>query len=469
MEKPKRYVGFLDFKEQRIPFEFDDKEFLLRMYHLTPEDAKEHSWDFLRLLSEQSSKKHEWVECLDIYATLADDKRVIFNVNDNPSTYCGYDTYRVNWYYCFQDGSDSINGLRVSAKEIEYFFPPQEVYTSSIVCSEDQEKITEMRVVTTGQYDFDFGVFEMEEKVLHLSGHAFATLAGRSANPFEAHSFLLAECEDCLSVRNGVDLAYTIMDFLKYVSYRSNISIFSVDTFRYDEHGTREYIGFLSFPREKSEEKSEKAQKVIIGYDLLKENSTALMQLFCDKVITLQHLCESIETRLHYTTARFILILTAFEREFRNVYGLDFGRSEKYLRVKAEVLDSLNVMRENKHGKCREYVDQIINLIGASDNGYGMKVQKALKCCLDIIEPFIRKKYEGEIEDVINGIGKRMGNCRNGIAHGRLDFLIDPINLDDIKIIEELLYAMRLKSLSIDSTAIQKAINSLFCENMMIK
>ena len=61
-----------------------------------------------------------------------------------------------------------------------------------------------------------------------------------------------------------------------------------------------------------------------------------------------------------------------------------------------------------------------------------------------------------------------MGEFRNGIAHSRLDFHFEAIHLSDIKIIEELLYAVRLKSLRLQPTEIQKAINDLFLERLAI-
>ena len=53
-------------------------------------------------------------------------------------------------------------------------------------------------------------------------------------------------------------------------------------------------------------------------------------------------------------------------------------------------------------------------------------------------------KYREKYEEAIRGISERMGELRNGFAHSRLDLCFNPRNLDDLKIMEELIYAIRL-------------------------
>ena len=84
------------------------------------------------------------------------------------------------------------------------------------------------------------------------------------------------------------------------------------------------------------------------------------------------------------------------------------------------------------------------------------------------MEPFICKKYEKEFKKVADEIGERMGELRNGLAHSKLSFQLEAVHLHDIKIIEELIYAMRLKTIINDYKIIQKGIANLFDENMTI-
>ena len=52
--------------------------------------------------------------------------------------------------------------------------------------------------------------------------------------------------------------------------------------------------------------------------------------------------------------------------------------------------------------------------------------------------------------------------------HGKLDINMEPIVLSDIHIVEELIYVIRLKTIVKDEQKIQKAINSLFSENLAL-
>lgn len=80
--------------------------------------------------------------------------------------------------------------------------------------------------------------------------------------------------------------------------------------------------------------------------------------------------------------------------------------------------------------------------------------------------PFVVRRYEGDYENIIDDVSMSINTLRNGIAHSRLDLELEARYLTDIKFIEELLYVIRLKSIEIDETVIQKAVNQLFHENI---
>ena len=89
--------------------------------------------------------------------------------------------------------------------------------------------------------------------------------------------------------------------------------------------------------------------------------------------------------------------------------------------------------------------------------------------CQVIMEPFIKSKYDGALDVTIEEICNRMNTVRNGIAHSRLDLNLEAVHLSDLKIIEELLYAMRLQYLRVDTKSIQIGIRRLFGERISIE
>ena len=83
-----------------------------------------------------------------------------------------------------------------------------------------------------------------------------------------------------------------------------------------------------------------------------------------------------------------------------------------------------------------------------------------------IMMPFVNRRYKGEYADIIKELGARIGVLRNGVAHCKLDFSLEPIHLSDIYIMELLLYAIELKRVGISPFEIQKAISCLFKESI---
>ena len=78
------------------------------------------------------------------------------------------------------------------------------------------------------------------------------------------------------------------------------------------------------------------------------------------------------------------------------------------------------------------------------------------------MDVFIKKCFDGSYEDIVEGISESVNKLRNGIAHSRLDMEVEPRHVTDIKLMEEMLYVIRLKKLGIEVPVIQKVINELF-------
>lgn len=70
--------------------------------------------------------------------------------------------------------------------------------------------------------------------------------------------------------------------------------------------------------------------------------------------------------------------------------------------------------------------------------------------------------YHLDFEEAVRAMAFRMNVLRNDAVHANLDFDIDPIHLTDYKVIEILLYAMRLRWLGIELKAAQQGLADLF-------
>lgn len=114
--------------------------------------------------------------------------------------------------------------------------------------------------------------------------------------------------------------------------------------------------------------------------------------------------------------------------------------------------------------KPRKYVKDFAKGIRNSDSSYGDNFKYALNDCQSIMEPFVTRSFEGTYADIIEGVSDRINALRNGIAHCRLDFVMEACNMEDIMFAEEILYVIRLKKLGLDDQTIKLAIDELFDE-----
>ena len=162
------------------------------------------------------------------------------------------------------------------------------------------------------------------------------------------------------------------------------------------------------------------------------------------------------------------MILAAFEGEFKRIYGGDAKRSQAYKDIKLEVVNLLEDYANKHKGKKRKYIVSIAKGIKNSDLSYGDNLLYALEDCKEIMIPFVLKKYDGNYEDIINDVCTNINELRNSIAHCNLDFELEARHLDDIKIVEEMIYVIRLHKLGIETKVIQRAIRDLFNEIIAI-
>lgn len=209
-------------------------------------------------------------------------------------------------------------------------------------------------------------------------------------------------------------------------------------------------------------EKHRDAKKRIIRYAYLGKKTAKIFTSIKSKKLEFEHLCESIDETHRYTLSRCIMILTAFEREYRNIYGENSGRSPEYIQVKKDIIDLIEKYRRQSHGKQRDYTREFLKTVKNRDNSFSTNVNNALMDCKEIMEYFLKEEYEGNYEKTAQDISIRIGAVRNGIAHSRLDLQLEAIHLADIKLVEKLIYAMRLKKIGIRPKNIQMAIQELF-------
>jgi len=471
MKKPDRLVGYLKLIDSDCAFEFNDVDFTLSLYPPTQKECDIRS--IFEGINGFSHKKHKWIEHLKLSGTTSSGSNIIFSVQDSPSNYNGFKVYDVNWYFCYYDSmeANSIDGFRIKGPEVDLFYPPQRALETKVNFSEENHKIKSLQVSSNDNNDSSncgkYRLIKGIDATIELS--AYATIHTDTAvNPIDANSMMTTCFSKPVDVDTLIAAYYNAVRFFEYVTYRNNINIESIDIFFYNQDGLRQYDGLLVFQNKNDIEIHKNVKKRIICYDILLKKTAKIFTLINKNKIGFGHICKSIDDTRHYSVSRTIMILTEFEREYRNIYGTDSNRSEEYVDVKNNIVDLINDYLQGQHGKRRQYAKQLSRYVNDRDNSFETNVKYALNDCADIMDIFVKRKYKGNYKTAVDGIANRIGELRNGIAHSRLDLKFKPISLADIKIIEELTYAIRLKKIGVKNYECKKSINALFGEQFAL-
>ncbi len=466
MKLPDRIIGFLDYNDSKCPYEFDKDSFELRLYYPTESDAYEQVLSGIKSYA-ASPIEHKWVEVIKLIGKTSEGYRVYFETSANPDSYNGYRVYDIDLYYISNNDSDPINEIRFYGQEINYFYDPARVFKREIMLQNEKTISSKyMKVQTTNSEALDCGRYQSGESTVEAICKAEPIMNPSSSTPLDSKSYLSLKFSNQLSVDEVINKALYVHRVLKYVCYRNNIHYEDVSTYIKLNDGRNWNCGKLVFKEKCQQEKSENARKRIIRADLLHTNFAKLMDIIEKEEITYGHICDSISDMSCYSVSRIIMILAAFEREFRIVYGPDVRRSELYKETKDKVFNLVQDYANSLSGKSKKYVIGFANGIKNHDSSYGDNCKYALEDCSEIMKPFVTKRFDGTYEEIIDEVSISINNLRNGIAHNKLDFEIEARNIAEIKIVERLLYAIRLKNLGLDPKDIQLSISELFGEKV---
>ena len=471
MKKPERFVGYVEYDQKEIPFEYDESRYELRMYPSKEQyDDFNSPQAFFKIF--ESAEEHKWISIKWIQGRLSDNKNIIFGVRETQGNYQGFISHEVSWYYLYNDGSstDMISGVKFEGDTIDYFYSPTKAIEAKLKFAPERTSVNKISVNSIETEEESMGIFHQRDELdVTASITAYCNFKmDNYTDPISAQSAIYADYSTAGSLDDVFSTCFVINQLLEFVSYRKNVAIKDAYTFIRNENGKRNICGILHFCNDVlTERNTKKARKRIIRYKYMDGDSCGkLLTCLNQKLLKLDYVCESVDESHHYSSSRMIMILAEFEREFRNIYGQEANRSEEFHNVKALALSLFDELINNSHGKQKSYVKELKKHLDNHDSSYSSNVKFAMMKYIDCLTPFIRRHYEGSVEDNIDGISSRIGTMRNGIAHNKLDFDFAPIHLSDIKIIEELLYIMRLIDVGVKEENCKHIINELFDENI---
>lgn len=466
MKIPDRVIGNLELNNIKYSFEFDKDRFKLKLYHIEEENEYEMISGELKCFG-VSLKEHKWVDKITIEGRTSEGYLIYFGVLDSPSSYNGYLTYNVNWYYVTNDDTDLVDEVRFFGRDIDCFYNPSRVFQKEIKYKEQKYlQVDSISVQTVDSEALGGGSYISDDVSMEISCDSYAIIHPEETLPLESKSYLKLKFSKKIKLNTMFNEAGSVLKLFKYVNYRTNINIDDISTYIANENGKIRNCGKLVFKKRHEVERNEKAKDCIIKAEYLNNHVAEILKAIDSGEISFGHFCNSYEERSQYPISRIIMILAAFEREFRNIYGQDAIRSKAYKDTKEQIVKLIEDQAPNYTGDRKKYIKGFAKIISNIDSSYGDNLEYALKDCKDIMEPFVIRRFEGTYEEIIADISISVNKLRNGVAHSRLDLELKPRHLVDIKLVEEMIYVIRLKKIGIVESTIKKSINELFSENL---
>lgn len=130
--------------------------------------------------------------------------------------------------------------------------------------------------------------------------------------------------------------------------------------------------------------------------------------------------------------------------------------------MKSKIKQYADELAETSPSKEAKYAKSFSDSIDKMQIGFGNKLRRAIVEHQSIMDCFLIDEYGEKYKEQLNEICTRMNRLRNDLAHGNLDLKFCPEHIGDLKMVEQLLYAMRLKAIGVEERSIRSAINTIF-------
>ena len=206
---------------------------------------------------------------------------------------------------------------------------------------------------------------------------------------------------------------------------------------------------YLLRQNEESEEYAIKKEMCIKQQHIAGHEGEILSDIATRKLYV-RHLPESYRSGRHIDAARFVMIIAAFEWEFRRLYLNGF------IKLEESVEDALN--KEPDEQKKTALLVKALKKIPLKD-----RILQMFEGLSSIIDPFAKQLYRLNKEECIyENVAERLKEQRHRFAHGDLEQDFEDLSLLDLILMERTLYVMQLRFYGIEDKEIQKSINELF-------
>lgn len=278
--------------------------------------------------------------------------------------------------------------------------------------------------------------------------------------PLELKSSIIFEFEDTTDYIFILRLSHIAKEFIQFLCYRRDILIYNVDLFSMCQDGKYKKIGTL-YENEDSINNEEKNFSRCINFECIHGFENKILNDIAEEKLYLRHIPSSYKSGRFIDSARFIMIVSAFEWIFELLYKDGIPKDDKRIKAENEVETEISELRNKATGKKKGIYKFLLKLVRTPN--LSSKIIQVEKDYPEILNTFGNWLYSKNGETLnYSEIGDRLANQRNHFAHGELDKKFINLSLLDLCFLEYIVYALQLKYYNIDDKKIKKSIKNLF-------
>lgn len=385
-----------------------------------------------------------------------------FNLAYNVNTH----KYIVNSYILYEVGQDilPISSIRLTGKEVDYFFP----YGAGVYEFKGDKLDNIKFPANTGDKTKSFS-FTTDTDEYCCSLEIWQTTDSfKSIKSYPCFFISFPASVDFIIVENNYRL---VRSFFQFICNRKNIYFDSIKLYGTNENGKRTLVAKMCFPEDiYNKPETDEVLKKTITYPYLESHIIGIFKALIEEIIPFYNIPLDNESRKIIDYAKFISNLSVFEWTYR--LNFEDSISEKRKAALNAVLTDLQEMgtQKNYSGKKKEELRQIIKYLTErlehSNTSLAVKIKKSLDETKEILEMFIKHIYSMN-DKMFNDeqyqiIAEYLSQQRNDFAHGNFAKEYNYDALFDLMIIEWLNYSLLLRYIGYSDDEIFNIINCIF-------
>lgn len=359
---------------------------------------------------------------------------------------------------------DKIDSVSFSCPELNYIHPISKAYSLNL----DIDEFANKGVVGVTTQEFNDSttekqIFLIDDKEVSVCFSVYITIGSKIHEPpLSLKTTMLFEFEATDDYYFVFQLWFVARNFIRFLCYRKNIFISEIELAAPYENGKHENFATMHLIKQQGETEEEplKGGRYIKQIHIAGKEGQILSDI-ADNKLYLRHLPESYFSGRHFDAARFIMIVTAFEWEFKRLYPDGISKSNTTINAENEIIEEI----QNKINECKGKKKSIYKFLSkrVRNDSLQSKIVQVGKDYSGIIDVFGNQLFHLNSEKLIySDMGQRLSDQRNRFAHGDLDKDFVDLSLLDLMFLELIVYALQLKYYDIPDKEIQKSINELF-------